>query len=80
MRRPPGECQPSDRERAGLELAESFTFIAEDGIPDSVYEEVGAVLSEREYVGLSWILVSINAFNRIAVAGRYPVPPRTPQS
>ena len=28
-------------------------------------------------VALSWILVSINAFNRVAIAGRYPVPPRT---
>jgi len=24
--------------------------------------------------------VSINAFNRIVIAGRYPVPPRTPQA
>ncbi|HWM17357.1 MAG TPA: carboxymuconolactone decarboxylase family protein [Microbacterium sp.] len=66
----------SDRERAGLELAESFTFIHEDGVPDDVYDRVGGILSETEYVGLSWILVSINAFNRVAIAGRYAVPPR----
>ena len=66
----------SDRERAGLELAEAFTFIHEDGVPDEVYNRVGGILSEKEYVGLSWILVSINAFNRIAIAGRYSVPPR----
>ena len=66
----------SDRERAGLELAEAFTYIHEEGIPDDVYNRVGAVLTEQEYVALSWILVSINAFNRIAVAGRYHVPPR----
>ena len=34
------------------------------------------MLSEKEYVALSWILVSINAFNRIAIAGRYSTPPR----
>ncbi|WP_251453186.1 carboxymuconolactone decarboxylase family protein [Microbacterium sp. Marseille-Q6648] len=67
----------SERERAGLELAECFTFIHEDGIPDDVYDRVGAILSEAEYVALSWVLVSINAFNRVAIAGRYPVPPRT---
>jgi AhpD family alkylhydroperoxidase len=67
----------SDRERAALELAESFTFIAEDGVPDEVYDHVGGVLSEKEYVALSWILVAINAFNRVAIAGRYAVPPRT---
>lgn len=66
----------SEREQAGLELAECITFIAEGGISDEVYDRVGAVLSEREYVGLSWILVSINAFNRVAIAGRYSVPPR----
>ena len=66
----------SDRERAGLELAEAFTFIHEDGVPDDVYDRVGGILTEAEYVGLSWILVSINAFNRVAIAGRYSVPPR----
>jgi AhpD family alkylhydroperoxidase len=66
----------SDRERAGLELAECFTFIHEDGVPDDVYDRVGGILSEQEYIGLSWILVSINAFNRVAIAGRYSVPPR----
>ncbi|GAA5039340.1 carboxymuconolactone decarboxylase family protein [Microbacterium fluvii] len=67
----------SERERAALELAEAFTFIHEDGVPDDVYDQVGGILTEAEYVALSWILVSINAFNRIAIAGRYPVPPRT---
>lgn len=65
-----------ERERAALELAEAFTFIHEDGIPDEVYDHVGGILSEQEYVAISWLLVSINAFNRIAIAGRYPVPPR----
>ncbi|SDH44088.1 carboxymuconolactone decarboxylase family protein [Microbacterium pygmaeum] len=66
----------SERERAGLELAEAFTYIHEGGIAQEVYEEVGGILSEDEYVGLSWILVAINAFNRVAIAGRYSVPPR----
>jgi AhpD family alkylhydroperoxidase len=66
----------TERERAALELAEAFTFIHEEGIPDAVYDHVGGILTEAEYVALSWILVSINAFNRITVAGRYPVPPR----
>lgn len=66
----------SDRERAGLELAEAFVFIHEEGVPDDLYDRVGGILTEQEYVALSWILVSINAFNRIAVAGRYDVPPR----
>jgi AhpD family alkylhydroperoxidase len=66
----------SQRERAALELTEAHTFIHNDGIPDEVYDRVGGILSEKEYVAISWLLVSINAFNRIAIAGRYPVPPR----
>ncbi|WP_137845202.1 carboxymuconolactone decarboxylase family protein [Microbacterium sp. 2FI] len=66
----------SERERAALELAEALVYIHEEGIPDEVYHHVGGILSEDEYVALSWILVSINAFNRVAIAGRYSVPPR----
>ncbi len=43
---------------------------------DELYDHVGGILSEQEYVALSWLLVSINAFNRITIAGKYPVPPR----
>lgn len=70
----------SERERAALELAESFTFISEEGVSDEVYDTVGSVFTEKEYAALSWACVSINAFNRIVIAGRYPVPPRAAQS
>jgi len=66
----------SERERAALELAEAFTFIADEGISDDVYNRVGSVFTEKEYAALSWACVSINAFNRVVIAGRYPVPPR----
>lgn len=65
-----------DRERAALELAEAFTFIHRDGIPDDVYERVGGILTEKEYLGISWLCISINSFNRVVIAGRYPVPRR----
>ena len=70
----------SARERAALELAECYVFIHDEGIPDEVYDRVGGILSEEEYVALSWLLVSINAFNRITIAGKYPVLPRHPAS
>lgn len=70
----------SARERAALELAECYVFIHEGGVPDEVYDRVGGILSEQEYVAISWLLVSINAFNRITIAGRYPVPPRAVRS
>lgn len=70
----------SDRERAALELAEAFTFISEEGVSDEVYDTVGSVFTEKEYAALSWACVSINAFNRIVIAGRYPVPARSAQT
>ena len=70
----------AERECAALELAEAFTLFAGEGVSDAVYNRVGAVFTEKEYAALSWACVSINAFNRIVVAGRYPVPPRTPQA
>ena len=68
----------TERERAALELTEAITFIDEGGVSDEVYDRVGGILSESEYVALSWVIVSINSFNRIATAGRYPVRPRDP--
>lgn len=68
----------SDRERAALELSEEFTFIHRAGVSDEVYGRVGAVLTEKEYAAISWLCVSINAFNRVAIAGRYPVKPAGP--
>lgn len=67
----------SERERSALELAEAYVYIHDEGVSDELYDRVGGVFSEPEYVALSWLLVSINAFNRITIAGRYPVPPRT---
>lgn len=66
----------TERECAALELAEAFTLIHQGGISDDVYNRVGAVFTEKEYAALSWACISINAFNRVVVAGRYPVPPR----
>lgn len=69
----------SERERAALELAEAFTHISDGGVSDEVYDRVGGVFTEKEYAALSWACVSINAFNRIVIAGRYPVPARAPK-
>jgi AhpD family alkylhydroperoxidase len=66
----------SARERAALELAEAYVRIHDGGISDELYDRVGGIFSEQEYVALSWLLISINAFNRVGIAGRYPVPPR----
>ena len=66
----------TERERAALELAEAHTLIHQGGISDELYNRVGAILTEPEYVAISWTAISINAFNRLTIAGQYAVPPK----
>ncbi len=60
----------SARERAGLLWCETLTLIAERGAPDDVYEQVRQEFSEEEIVSLTLAIVTINAWNRIAIGFR----------
>lgn len=65
----------SARERAALELAEAFTFISNGGVSDEVYARATTALTDAEYVGVSWLAVEINAFNRVVLATRIATKP-----
>ena len=65
----------SERERAALALCEAMTLISDGHVSDEVYTAAREVFSETEFAALSWVIVSINAFNRIAVTSRYIVDP-----
>ena len=58
------------RERAALEWAEAVTLVADTHVPDEVHERVSAVLDEADLIALTWALVAINGWNRLAVAFR----------
>jgi AhpD family alkylhydroperoxidase len=60
----------SARERAALEWTETLTLVAENGVPDDVYERVREQFSEDELVHLSLAVVSINGWNRLNIAAR----------
>ncbi len=60
----------TDRERAALEWTEALTLVAEDHVPDEVYEEARKHFAEEELVNLSMAIVSINGWNRLAIAFR----------
>jgi len=60
----------SARERAALEWTEALTLVAENGVPDEVYERVREQFSEDELVHLSLAIVAINGWNRLNVAAR----------
>ena len=56
------------QERAALEWTEVLTKLPEHGVPDEVYARVGAQFSEKELSDLTFLVMTINAWNRVNVA------------
>lgn len=63
----------TDRERAAFALTEAVTLIA-DGVPGEVYAEAERHFDPEELAGLIWSIVTINAWNRLAIPTGDPVP------
>lgn len=62
----------SDRERAALAWTEAVTRIANGPIDDDLYEEVRRHFSEKEIVDLTFAVIAINGWNRLAIPFRTP--------
>lgn len=62
----------SDRERAALAWTESVTLVASTHVPDEVFEEARQHFTEKELVDLTYAVVVINGWNRLAIAFRVP--------
>jgi AhpD family alkylhydroperoxidase len=62
------------RERAALAFTESVTLLADDHVPSEAYEAVAARFTPDEIAALVSLLVTINAWNTIAVSTRAWVP------
>lgn len=60
----------SDKERAVLALTESMTLIANNQVPDNIYQEAANILSEKELSAVIMAVVAINGWNRIAITTR----------
>ena len=70
----------SDRERAALEWAETVTRVADTHVPDAVYERVREHFTDAEVVALTFALVAINGWNRLAISFRLPAGSYQPQA
>jgi AhpD family alkylhydroperoxidase len=55
------------RERAALAFTEAVTLIAERRMPDEIYQQAQAHFSDEELVKLTIAIITINAWNRLAV-------------
>lgn len=68
----------SDKERAALTLAESLTTLPDPRTQDQDYAEASLHLSPEEVSAVAWVAISMNAFNRISIVSRHPVPVEAP--
>jgi AhpD family alkylhydroperoxidase len=64
------------RERAALAWTEALTLVASTHAPDADYDALAPHFSEAEIVQLTMLIVTINAWNRLAIGFRA-VPPMT---
>ncbi|MEU2002315.1 carboxymuconolactone decarboxylase family protein [Rhodococcus sp. NPDC019627] len=60
----------TEKERAAFVLAESITVLTDGFVPDSVYEQAEEHFDESELAQLISLILTINAWNRIAVSTR----------
>ncbi|MGE5286989.1 MAG: carboxymuconolactone decarboxylase family protein [Micromonosporaceae bacterium] len=60
----------TERERAALALTEAVTLVAEGHVAGEVYEQAAKHFTEEEVAQLIALIVTINAWNRIAITTR----------
>lgn len=60
----------TERERAALAWAEAVTEVANEHVPDEVYEIARQQFTEKELVDLTLAIIAINGWNRLAIAFR----------
>jgi AhpD family alkylhydroperoxidase len=60
-------------ERAALGLAESVTTLPDARIQEQDYLDARAHLNPDQLSAVSWIAITMNAFNRISIVSRHPV-------
>jgi AhpD family alkylhydroperoxidase len=57
----------SEREQAGLLLAEELTRIPDRSVPEEVHEQVRQQFNDQELGDLVWVIAAINAWNRVNI-------------
>ncbi len=60
----------SERERAALAWTEALTRVADTQAPDADYDGLAGLFSDEEKVQLTVLIMTINAWNRLAVGLR----------
>lgn len=66
----------TEQEQAALALTEEITDLTRHNVSDEVYDRAAAAFSERELGQVISMALTINAWNRIGVTTRLPIPKR----
>lgn len=64
----------TDAERAALALTDAVTLIANEGVPDEVWDAARKEFSEQEIGNLLLAISTINVWNRLAISTRQEPP------
>lgn len=62
-------------EQAALTIAEQITRIGDLHTAAAPKVDVESILDAKQIAALTWVAISINAWNRIAISSHYPVAP-----
>ncbi len=63
----------TEKERAALALTEAITLITNGHVPDDVYHVAASKMTDPELAAVIMSIVTINAWNRIAITSRTPL-------
>ncbi len=70
----------SERERAALAWTEAVTKISEAHITDEIYQQVRQQFDDKELVDLTFVVIAINSWNRLAIPFHTPPGTYKPES
>jgi AhpD family alkylhydroperoxidase len=63
----------SEKERAALTLAEAITTISDARTRDHEGAQARRHLTAEEFSAVSWLAITMNAFNRVSIVSQHPV-------
>lgn len=63
----------TDKERAALGLVESITELPDDRAREHAEAAARQCLTADEFSAVSWVAVTMNAFNRVSITSHHPV-------
>ena len=63
----------TEKERAALTLAEAITNISDAVAREREGRQARRHLSDAEFSAISWLAITMNAFNRVSIVSQHPV-------